>query len=920
MPRAKREDLRDYYTTSSVADLLGLSAYLIKARIQDGSLPEPTKVSESGVLLFDEGWMTQARGRLTDTPMRLRARETRPDAPRVPGVKAILGHAPGDPDWIPSWENVQQYFHALAAESDRVVVEELGKSTNGRPYIAVTISAPENLDPAARARNTELLSQLWDPRDVDADQLERALDAARPVGIILATQHSTEIGATLMTLQLTHDLAAANDDATLDLLANTICVLVPSHNPDGIDMIHDWNQRYHGTDHIGADLPFLYHPYTGHDNNRDWFMMTQAETRLFVHLHNREHPQAVFDMHQMNRKGVRYMVPPFIDPLDPNQDPLIQQGFAALGSHIARRMTADGHTGVATHCLFDNYSPSLAYGNYHGSVDLLSEAASANLASPITLRDDELTAERGIDPKKRTWNHPDPWPGGTWSMADIVAYNLSAAKAFFDHLASHRRQWLEDYLAVNRRAVARTKPPYGYVIPAEQRDPVAASELLELLQRGLVEVQELTSAAVLDGVQWPTGTRVVLLNQPASAFAKTLLEVQDYPEQREYADGPQIPPYDTVGHTLGLQMGVDVIELRQPLPKVLGMRPLPHPVTYEGRVSLEDGRITAWVFDERSLSANAAATSLMQEGVGTYRALEADRGHGIRIGSLLVPAPGNNPEILKDIAYGTGVDLRGVSVERRIRASTLGRTRLGVFQPYTACMDEGWARWVLEEYDFPFTTLKTPDIRQGELRDQFDVILLPHMTASHLRDGQPERTRDGALNVPEFRQGLGDHGMAQLRRFVAAGGTLVAVDGAVNAVIEDFALPVRRPLAELKADEFSCPGSLLRVVVNVTHPLGYGLPRELPVLFMNSVAMEPTDSSAKAIATYPMSNPRLSGWIHGHEKLQGKAALVDVSYGDGAIVLIGFRPWFRAQIRGTYKVLFNAITRATAVDSTLRLH
>jgi len=909
VPRARLEDLKGYLTTSSVAEALGLSAYLIKARITDGTLPPASKVSDAGVLLFDDVWMAKAREILAKTPPRRRRREARKVA-SIPSPERVLGHAMGEPGWLPDWDEILQYFRDLEASSPRVSVEVLGESTNGLPYIVVAVSAPENLQPNARDLNRELLGRLWDAREIDDPALDPVYEEARSVAVVLATQHSTEIGAALMTLQLAYELASSDDPATLDILQNTISLLVPSHNPDGVQMIHDWYDRVVGTVHVGSDLPFLYHPYTGHDNNRDWFMMTQVETRHYVSLHNAEHPQAVFDMHQMGRMGARYMVPPFIDPLDPNQDPVIQQGFAALGTHIAQRLTAAGKAGVVTNAIFDNYSPSLAYGNYHGSVDLLSEAASANLASTVTIKEDELTNEHGHDPSVRRWNQPLPWKGGDWSIKDIVEYNLIAARAFLEHLARNRRQWLRDYAGINARNGSREEPPYGFVIPQEQRDPGTTDELLEILDRGLVRIDVATEEVEFDGVRWPAGTRIVSLNQPASAFAKTLLEVQEYPDLRTSPESKPVPPYDVVGHTLPIQMGVRVVPIRQPIPVEAALEPIRQPIDYEGTISGEAGEATAWVFDEDANAAIAAISDFFAEDIPVYRAMEDHRDLGIKAGAVIVPADPEKQGVIAEIARGTGTDAAAIEGPIDIAVYRQSRVRLGVYQPWTANMDEGWARWVLEEFAVEFTTLLNPDIRQGNLRDRFDVILIPHMSAKEILEGMPEKNRYREPNLPEYVGGLGELGVDELRRFAEQGGTLIAVDSACQALIEGMALPVKDVVRDKSSDEFYCPGSLLRVVMDSSHPLGYGMPRETAVLFMKSAVFEVSGPDATSVATYPPSNPNLSGWILGQELIERKSALVDVAYGDGRVVLIGFRPYFRAQTRGTYKVLFNAIARA----------
>lgn len=909
MPRATKREMAGFYSTAQVARELGLTLYLVKARMSEGLLPAPTRTSSSGVLMFDEEWLEEARRILENTSLRKRAPQLRTVVATIPSPAEVLGFSPGQEGRLPTWEQMVEYFDRLDEVSDRVSVERLGTSTNGLPYISVAISAPTNLEPEARELNRQRLETLWDVRNSTPDKRQDAIDNARSVGFILATQHSTEIGAALMTMQYAFEMASATDAESLRMLEESIAILIPSHNPDGINIIHDWYERIVDTEFDDADLPFLYHPYTGHDNNRDWFMMTQAETRLYVELHNREHPQAVFDMHQMGRTGARFMVPPFIDPLDPNQDPIIQQGFASLGSHIAQRLTSEGKPGVVTNAIFDNYSPSLAYGNYHGSVDLLSEAASAKLATSVDIRESELKADSGFDPKRRTWNHPLPWEGGTWSLSDIVQYNLIATRAFFQHLTAFRTQWLRDYGKINAQRLETEEKPFGFVIPEGQRDPGSAAELLELLQRGLVDVDTATDDIVLDGVRWPAGTRVVSLSQPAGDFAKTLLETQTYPDLRRWKGGPPIPPYDVVGHTLPLQMGVRVFPIEQPIPADLALERESEPIEYRGTVEPAKSA-KAWMLDERQNSSIAAIMDLLAEDIPVYRAREARPEQGIRAGSIIVPLTNKNRELLTDIVEQGGTNAVEVTGFEDLAVYRQGPVRLGVYRPNVSSMDEGWARWVLEEFGLEYTTLMTTDVKQGGLREQFDCILVPHITANDIRNGQPEKNRAGNKNLPEYVGGLGSQGMDALRTFASEGGAIIGIDAGTEALMQDLALPVSNSLAKYKNDEFYCPGSLVRVVMDTHHPLGYGLPRDLPVLFMNSVAFDIGGTEVTSVAQYPGSDPLLSGWILGSKYLERKHALVDVRFGEGSIVLVGFRPYFRAQTRGTYRVLFNAIMRA----------
>lgn len=832
---------------------------------------------------------------------------------KIPTPESVLGYAMGTPRRLPDWGEIVDYFETLASASDRVEVERLGESTDGRPYIAVTVSSPENL--ARRAEQRAMLNRLYDPRGLSTEEQARIVDEARVTAFLLCTQHSNEIGAALMTLELAAELATNDDPETREILDNVVTVMIPTHNPDGHQMIVEWYRQWLDTPYEGQPMPWLYHRYVGHDNNRDWFMLTQAETRLYAALHNRERPQLVFDMHQMQRDGARFMVPPFIDPLDPNQDPVIQQGFADLGTTIASRLTSAGKAGVATNIIFDNYSPSLAYGNYHGSVDLLSEAASCLLATPVTVEEEKLKNERGFDPRARSWNHPMPWKGGEWTLQEIVEYDRLAALAFLEHAARNRRQWLRNYAGVMQRtaeAKADAKP-FAFLIPAAQDDPGTAYELLETLTLGDVEIDEATAEFCADGVTWPAGTRVIRLVQPAGKFVKTLLEVQEYPNLRRWPDGPPLPPYDIAGHTLPLQMGVRAIQVETPFEAEL----TPATVERPKGVTIGTGWL-GWVISPRTNWSLLAVNRMLSAGFSVYR-LAAQTGD-LPAGSFIIPQADGLDDAIRTIANDVGVDCLGIDAPFEADAWPFEQPRIGVYQSWKPSIDEGWVRWIFEEYELPYTTLHDADVRQGNLRQRFDTILLPQHKPEDLLNGNPEKNEYKEPYPPEYVGGLGPLGIDGLREFVEAGGTLVAIDSACDMAIKRLYLPVRNVVEGLPEEEFYCPGSLLRLIVDPLHPLGFGLRRNEVGLFMKSPVFEPgPGANATVVASYPLYEPNLSGWILGSDKLAGKAALLEVPLGAGRVILIGFRTQFRAQARGTYKVLFNAALRTGQRPEMLRL-
>src|SRR5436190_16588101 len=494
-------------------------------------------------------------------------------AQTVPAPKDVLGWTPGDDRKLASWAQVVEYFTKLDAASDRVYFEDIGKTTMGAPFVYATISSPENL------RNLEqykqINAQLADPRTFKSRDkfAERLIEDGKTIVLITCGIHSTEVGGYLSSMLIAYRLASSRQPEIQKILNNTIVLLVPSLNPDGVDIVNNWYQKTLGTPFEGTDPPELYHKYVGHDDNRDWYAFSQVETQLTVEkIHNTWHPQIVHDIHQQGAFGSRLFLPPYMQPVEPNVPKQIVEGYTELGNYMAAEMRAAGFKGITTNSTYDAWTPARAYSHYHGGVRMLSETASCRLATPIKIKFEELVSREGYDPRTETSNFGPVWRGGEWRLRDITNYMTTAAFVLLKHAAQNREHWLQRFYEVGKEAVRPRKAGELnalLVLPStttQRFTDVLGSKssdmLLGILETAGVETEP-ARRFVLNGQVYPSGTEVIRMNQPYAAFAKALLEPQHYPDLRDSAGRP-IAPYDVTAHTLSLLMGVDVKKVNAP--------------------------------------------------------------------------------------------------------------------------------------------------------------------------------------------------------------------------------------------------------------------------------------------------------------------------------------------------------------------
>ena len=827
----------------------------------------------------------------------------------VPSPESHLGFRPGADSRLATWDQVVSYLEKAARASDRIKLKTLGQTTEGRPYVVAFVSAPETIRDLDRYRR--LQAKLSDPRRfANDDDRRRAIAESKPVVAITCSIHSSETASTLMSLELLHGLATRDDPATREILDRTILMLVPSANPDGVDKIARWYERSKGHPWEGSGMPELYHKYAGHDTNRDWFMLNLKETRLFSQLLYKEwFPTLLYDVHQMGTRGARLFVPPFHDPVNPNLDPRLSQGIFLVGAHMANDLAAAGKRGVLHSAQYDNWwnGGNRTTPQRHNIVAVLTEAASVRMASPIFLDTDDLKGgARGFPDHRRAVNFVDPWPGGWWRLRDIVDYELICARSLLTLAARYREQFQSNLSSMAGDAVARgsTEPPYGWLVRRDQRDPGSAAALVRILRDTGIEVFEASEPFEASGLQFPERTWVLPASQPYRAHLKDMMERQVYPT-RLHSGGKAETPYDVSGWTLPLQMGVSVVELDRPLSA--RTRPIDRVEPPGGGIDpfTGGGKPAFYTIADTTNDDFLVRNALLAEEVKVERVLPNDP---FPHGGLIFPADEKSRGVLERVLprVSTRVVPTAAPPERALEdhrgMNQVQRRRIAVYQPWAPSRDEGWTRFVLEEFKIAYTTIHNGEVRAGALKS-FDVLLIPSIAPKTLKEGyRPDETE------PPYVGGLDGEGVAALQRFVDEGGRLVCLDASCEFAIDALALPVKDVLKGLPTSEFFGPGSILRASADTQHPFAFGMPNEVFVYFDESRAFElTTPSSGEVVVSYARSQPLESGWLLGSAKLEGKGALVETSRGNGTVVLFGFPPQHRGQSHGTFRLLFNAL-------------
>ena len=908
---------------------------------------------------------------------------------RITSPKEQFGFNIGDDYKLANYTQFEQYWRKLATQSNRMKLVEIGKSAEGRPQLMAIISSPANLAKLDRYKAiSQRLAHAEGLTDAQAHALARE---GKAVVWIDGGLHATEVLGAAQLIETVYQLLSRTDAETMRFLDD--CIILAAHaNPDGMELVSNWYMKDADTLKRAMNIPRLYQKYVGHDNNRDFYMSNQPETRNINHaLYWEWYPQIVYNHHQTGPAGTVMFAPPFRDPFNYNFDPLVPVELDLVAASMHSRFEAEGKPGVTMRS-GSTYSTWWNGGlrttpYFHNMIGLLTETIGNPTPQTIPFIPDQQLPRADL---------PYPIAPQRWHFRQSIEYSLTANRAVLDIASRERENLLYNIYKMGRNSIERGsrdtwtaspsdiaavkkvieddrasaaaaapaaggagagavgdpifqfgrgadpkyytqvlrnpahRDPRGYILPSDQPDFLTATKFVNTLRHVGVTVHRATSPFMVAGRTYPQGSYVVKSAQAFRPMVLDMFEPQDHPNDFAYPGGPPKRPYDNAGYTLAYQMGVQFDRILDgfdgPFQEIKGLATPP-----AGRVTdvaaargylVSHATNDAFVAVNRALKANVAVSQLRSPLTANGRTYPA--------GTFYIDAStGAARSMLQELARTHGLSADATTLAVAGDALRLRPVRIALWDQYGGSMPSGHTRWLLEQFEFPFEVVYPKTLDAGNLASRYDVIVLPS-GAIPASDRAPARgyfdNADSASVPAEYRDRLGRTTIArtvpQLRQFLEAGGTVVAVGSSANLGIH-LGLPIANALVEktasgadreLPADKFYVPGSVLRVQVDTTRPVSFGLARDVDVFYDNSPAFRLGANAAamgvRPLAWFPNAAPLRSGWAWGQSYLDGAVEAVEASVGRGTLYLFAPEITFRGQPHGTFKWLFNGIYSA----------
>ena len=841
----------------------------------------------------------------------------------IPSPEKTLGFKVGADNKLATYEQSIAYFNLLDKTSDLLHMKYAGQTSNGKPWYYAVITSKKNYDNLDRYR--EITQQLAHPKNLTRSEAKKLAKEGKPIIHIDGGLHASEVAGTQVTISLAYKLLnEAQTEKGKRILDDVIILLWPTLNPDGQNIIANWYLPNVGTKYESSSVPWLYQKYVGHDNNRDSYMVNMHESRVVARTWRYWEPSIIHVHHQSSPFPTRIWLPPFAEPIASQTPPITAREVNMIGMAMAQELESEGKVG-AVHMGkgFDAWYPG--YIDYmsvlQNTPSFWTETAGNRYAIP-----------KKYDPKKFPKKRRDlrieslyssPWKGGWWRISDAMNYMQTASIGVLNYASKYSEELLFNkyQAATNTINKYKKEPPYAYFIPQKQRDNVRPVELLKRLAFNGIKVYQLDKEIQYNTILYPKGTWVIPTDQEYGELARQLLDVQVYPDLREYPGGPPESPYDAAGWTLPFQFEVVV-------------NPALEPISQEIRDSYVavKGKTIDWNqkkdkdyntidfapdfgFDTNEVAAGIKPLPGSIIGKGRSLIVNPKENNAFRVlaeamknGKKVRFSKENNTYTIRNVRKSQAkkwVEKYAINAElSRKSPKTKVRQRIGIYRPWTTSMDMGWTRWLLDHFGTTYSDIRNAEIIKGNLSEKYDVILIASEREKTIINGIKK-----GKNYEKYTGGIDSLGVKNLDQFIVKGGTLVCMNSSSEFAINSFNLPVINIVKGISRKDFFTGGSIMEVITNTKHPIMSGMPEKANVFVYGSPVFTTLEGfKGEALAKYQAKgSPLKSGYLLGETFLNNYAAALDVQHGKGHVILLGFRPQWRGQPMGTFRVLFNSL-------------
>jgi len=852
-----------------------------------------------------------------------------PESPTVPSPRDVLGYIVGTPKKLTYYADIIKYYKALAKASPNVAIFPIGRTNEGREMYVVAIATADTIKRLNQyKRYTALLS---DPRKTDEAKARRIIAKAKPIYHITCNIHSSETGSAEMAMELAYRLAVSDDPYIKVIRDKVIVLITPCLEPDGHDRYTDWYYKYL-KDITDEETRFPSCPYWGkyifHDNNRDSLQLTQPLSRNILKAYFEWHPQVMHDLHE----SIPFLyVSTGTGPFYINLDPVLIDEWHLLASWECTELTKRGMPGVWTHAFYTGWYPgyTMWLANLRNSIGRFYETFGNGGATTMKRK---LVREDGGRRRSsfttREWYRPlPPYKEVLWSFRDNINYQETGVLTALHLVAVNDKIFLYNFWKKNKNAVdaGRNKAPYAYIIPPEKRHPFEEAELINLLLKQGVEVHRAVKEIKVKEGTFPAGSYIVRLDQPARNVAKTMLEVQHYPQKAQR-------PYDDVAWTFGYLYDVKTVEVKDKAIFSVEMELVKGKVLPEAKVEAEKGKN---IIIENTGGNGLAVLFLAKLRDVPAFIVEKDFKLGkstVPKGSVVVEAyklePKKRAELLS-LARRTGLTVKATDEEIKAPKHSLTRPRLAIYHTWFYTQDSGWVRYAFDHYGIPYTLINKDQLRKGDLRKRFDVILIPHQggwangkrivmgvdpefSPVSYEKSEKFKSLGSPDSSPDITGGMGLIGLMNLRRFVEEGGIVIAL-GSASRIFIDYGL-IRR-IEVVPAQGIVAPGSIIKAeMVDKESPLLYGYEKNFPLFLRASFLFRvPKKERRCVVARFAKKDLFLSGIVKGGERIAGKPAVLDVPLGKGRVIMFSFNPMHRFLNKADFPLVFNVLMNREAL-------